>query len=162
MRHNRRLSITNGFTVSSEIKYYKTFIISPNERIVYVYSTKVTDKIPIYFINDKKYFVNGEECPMIPIRQNKNSDTKTIEFIAHFDRNITNIERYFNTDLEKITGYKSVASIKKYEIVKIGKYPHSSQTYIRLNDFAEMILNKVKEAKNKWIITKTETKHNNL
>ena len=102
MRRNRRLSISNGFTVSNEIKYYKIFIISPNEHIVYVNSLNVSEKIPIYFINDKKYFVNGDECPMIPIRQNKNSDTKTIEFIAYFDRNITNIERYFNTDLEKV------------------------------------------------------------
>ena len=118
MRRNRRLSITNGFTVNPEIKYYKTFIISPNEHIVYVNSLNVSEKIPIYFINDKKYFVNGDECPMIPIRQNKNFDTKTIDLIPYFVREITNIERYFNADFEKITGYKSVASIKKYELVK--------------------------------------------
>ena len=157
LRRIRRDSVIN-FPIDSNIKFYRTFTINQNEKIHHCYSINPGHRVPLYQNGNKYYYVNGDECPKIPTYQSKNSETKTIEILAMFSRKLSNIEIFFNGDFDKIINYKSVASIKKYQLLKTGTYPYSTQTFKRLNDFAVAILNKVKEARiNQIQPTKTNT-----
>ena len=145
LRQRRRSLTLRGFQYIPEIKFKSVFEISQNERIVFAYYTSTSEDllnhpmgIPIYIVNNKNFLINGEILPNIPIKDYEYNDKKVIQPTAIFNRSMTNQEFVFDINFEKITNYKSVASIKKYEL---------SDKLNRLNEFSRNLLNKVKETK---------------
>lgn len=144
MRRERRQSLISGFTLDSNLTFRQSFDVSQHEKIFIAnglpseidYNFSI---IPLYFNGKSFYYINGEECPKLPINNYKDFEQKKIIQHVIFKRQATNEEYHFNNDFEYLRSKKS-ATIKKYK-------------FTCKNVFGITLLNKIKEA-----IIKPETK----